>query len=145
MEVHQSHGIVEIFGTTADEGMEIRAKSLEEVFALAVEGFVAILFGEQLPLGSVNIQEVEVKGEDENDLLVGLVNELVYLFDAHRWVPCRARKVKIEENLLRVVLEGEPYRPGKHPVPLEVKAATYHQVEVSNVDGVWCGRVIVDI
>ncbi len=138
-------GTFRVFGTTADEGIEVEAEHLEEIFSTAVEGFVAVLLGRPETVIPREAREVEVEGEDEGELLVALLNELIYLFDAHRWVPRRTKKVLLSPNRLRVRLEGEPFDPSRHPPPVEVKAATYHGVDVSQKGKGWHARLIFDL
>ena len=138
-------GEVRIFGTTADEGMEIKAETAEELFALAVRGFLTILLGEHHRVNPRESITLQVEGEDPTELLVGLVNELIYLFDARKWVPCKASKVKLKGGVLKATLEGESYNPQNHPPAVEIKAATYHGAEVSEENGVWRARLIVDL
>lgn len=135
-----------IFGTTADEGMELVANSLEELFAMAVKGFLTILFGEDArPVNPVETRKVEVECKERTGMLVGMVNELIYLFDAHGWVPCRAIRVEVLEDRLRVVLQGEPYDPHIHSQPAGIKAATYHKAAVYQQDEIWHGKLVLDI
>ena len=53
--------------------------------------------------------------------------------------------VTIDENGLHGVAHGEPYDPDRHQLSHEVKAITYHELRVEQVDGEWLAEVIVDI
>ncbi len=134
-----------IFGTTADAGIELSAESLEELFAVAVRGFVALLMENPCEVRPRENREVSVNGDDERELLVSLLNELVFLFDAGHWLPCRAEEVVISGKQLRASLNGEPFDPQRHRLSCEIKAATYHQALVIREGNRWRGRVIVDL
>ncbi len=134
-----------IFGTTADEGIEIESETIEGLFALAVEGFVSVLLGGAEAVRPREHRKLMVEGEDARDLLVGLLNELIYTFDAHRWVPRTAEEVEFRQTALSIVLKGEPYHPGIHPPAVEIKAATYHGAEVWQERDGWHARVILDL
>jgi SHS2 domain-containing protein len=46
---------------------------------------------------------------------------------------------------LKAVARGDIFDPSRHRFKTEIKAVTYHQVEVKEVDGKWEGRVIFDV
>ena len=41
--------------------------------------------------------------------------------------------------------DREPYDPERHPLRTELKAVTYHQLEVARDGDEWTGRVIFDV
>jgi SHS2 domain-containing protein len=134
-----------IFGTTADEGMELWADSIEGIFESAVEGFASILVGNPKEVSPREERKIKVSGEDETELLVGFVNEMIFLFDAHKWIPSLAKEIRLSPGWVEAILKGERYNPAKHPPAVEVKAATYHLAEVKEMEGLWKATVVVDL
>jgi SHS2 domain-containing protein len=53
--------------------------------------------------------------------------------------------VKVDEQGLKAKARGEPLDRERHELSHEVKAITYHQLEVKQTDQGWQARVIVDI
>ncbi len=134
-----------IFGTTADEGMELWGDSLEELLAAGVEGFVAVLLGEDSIVNPRERRRLVVSGEGEEELLVAMVNELIFFFDAHKWIPSRAEEVLLSGEELKMVVVGEGYDPDRHPPATGVKGATYHLAEVWREHRLWKARLILDL
>jgi SHS2 domain-containing protein len=46
---------------------------------------------------------------------------------------------------LRAVVKGEPFQEGVHVIKTEVKAVTYHRIEVRQENGRWRAQVIFDL
>jgi SHS2 domain-containing protein len=58
------------------------------------------------------------------------------------------REFKIEsvgEDGLRAMVRGEPFQKGVHVIKTEVKAVTYHQIEVRKENGRWRAQIIFDL
>ncbi len=88
---------------------------------------------------------VEVTGGDSSELLVNWLNEILFLFETRGFFPIDFRVEEAGEDHLRARVLGEPFDPRRHRVEREVKAVTYHQLQVEPVDGAWRARVFVDL
>ena len=87
-----------------------------------------------------------VSGEDYETLLVNWLNQLVYAFDADMFVPVVYHVRQIKPTTLVCDCQGEKRDPARHPWKLIVKAVTYHDLEVAQLeDGRWTARVILDV
>jgi SHS2 domain-containing protein len=80
--------------------------------------------------------------------MVEWLGELVYRFEVDGLL-FRNAEVRIEESGGRFRLaaraRGEPYDTGRHPLEVQVKGVTYHELRVERRDGEWVGRVVLDI
>jgi len=129
---------------TADMGIEASGASLEELFAEAAYGLMEIIAGSpQAPCREE--RSVTVEGGDAAELLVNWLNEVLYLFEIKRFFPVDFEVEEIRWDRLHARVRGEPFDPQRHPVEREVKAVTYHQIEVKKIDGFWQARVYVDL
>ena len=81
---------------------------------------------------------------DGDDALIVFLNELLYLWDVHRFIPKRTTVAK-DGASLEVLIEGETFDPERHFVRKEIKAATYHRFSVGKGKGGMEARVILDI
>jgi SHS2 domain-containing protein len=87
-------------------------------------------------------------------LLVAFLEELLYRFDTEGVVACGGRAV-VEEQAhgweLRATLDVDRYDAARHPLAVQVKAITYHGLEVTRVGGTggepvrWRAQVLFDI
>ncbi len=133
----------EVIEHTADVGIIAYGRSLEELFANAAVGMMSFL----IDLASVRlIQQRTVTADADNRevLLIAWLNELLVLLNADGFVPGRFAVRDLTDTRLRADVAGEPVDPTRHRFHLDVKAATYHSLEIKQ-DGLWQARVIFDV
>ena len=129
---------------TADMGIEATAATLEELYAQAAKGLIAIIF--ENPSGpAVSDRVIELNGSDLADLLVRWLNEILYLVEMDHFLPCRFALDPIRNHHLRASLQGFYFKPAEMPAEREVKAVTYHRLEVRSQASGWLARVYVDL
>jgi SHS2 domain-containing protein len=137
-------GTFEVIEHTADVGITVRAATLRELFESAAEG----MFSFVVEPGSIEHRvwlERTVDADDLAGLLVAWLNDLLIVFNAEQIVPKTFVIDEITERRLRATVHGEPVDPARHRFRLDVKAATYHMVDVSRTDDGWSARVIFDV
>ncbi len=134
----------EIIEHPADVGIEARGANLEDIFRQAASGLVALIT-ERAPRRSAVRKTVSLTGTDAENLLVRWLSELLYLFDAEHFLLATIRFDKLTERQLEAVVEGEQLDPSTHPVRLDVKAVTYHQLSIRKTPDGMVARVIFDI
>jgi SHS2 domain-containing protein len=78
-------------------------------------------------------------------LLVGWLNDLVYLFEGRGIVCRRFAFQEWAETLYRAEGYGEPVDPVRHSPRDLVKAATYHGLSVRGVEDGLEARIILDV
>jgi SHS2 domain-containing protein len=86
-----------------------------------------------------------VSAADRPALLVAWLNELLYLLDVHRFIPRRCRIREFRNTALVAELFGDTIDPNRHSVRRMVKAATYHGLSLTQANGGWEARVILDL
>jgi SHS2 domain-containing protein len=118
----------ELLDHTADVLVKAYGKTLEECF-----GNVALAMFDQMvdistiqPVGEV---EVKIEGSEKEDLLFDLLSELLYLHEVDR-VVLSFFDVSFSEGGLRCLAKGEELDLKKHRPKTEIKAVTYHMLEV---------------
>lgn len=129
---------------TADMGIEATADSLPGVFVEAARGLRAIIF-DDTPIASMREEPVEIVGDDGGELLVGWLNEILYLFEIRGLAPADFVIESLAEGTLRAKVLGETFDPKRHPLEREVKAVTYHQLSVTKEGNLWRVRLYVDL
>ena len=68
-------------------------------------------------------------GDNLYDKLYNFLSELLYLFDAEHFVPAEFN-ISLSQNTLRCESKGERYNPLKHDPKTEIKAVTYHKMNI---------------
>jgi SHS2 domain-containing protein len=122
---------------TAEVELVVRAPTPADVFREAADAFGRYV--ELGPGGEPATRTLEVSGRDHATLLVALLEELIFLADTEGFVPDQST-VTLSGTGLRAEITGR--RTEVTPI---VKAATYHDLEFCETDGLWEARVILDV
>jgi len=131
--------------TTADVAFAAYGRSLNKVFVNAALAMFEVMVNTKQIKPAIE-KKVEVRGHDLKSLLFNWLSELIFLSGSENMVFSKF-KVKIDEEALALnaACAGEEMNPDKHELRTEVKAATYHKMEIKKSDGVWRAQVILDI
>ena len=115
---------------TADVGIKAYGKTLAEAFENAAKGMFDIItnYSEIENIGQYNI---ELETDNLEQLLVDWLSELLFLNSANNLV-FSFFKVELDEknNKLSAKVFGEKFNLSKHKIGSEIKAVTYHMLEV---------------
>ncbi len=121
-----------IIDHTADIGLEATGNTLEEAFENAAKGMFAIL-SDNSEIIPKKEEVVSVEGDDLEGLLVEFLSRLLFLYEVEGMLFSEF-SIRIDEQrgqfLIEGTAKGEPYDPERHSYPLEIKAVTYHMLEV---------------
>jgi len=133
----------EILDHTADFGVRIYGKSLEELFK---SGFEAIMNA---------MVEIKEKGEQKEllytdeaetleDLLVDFLSEVIFrtIVEGKIFTDC---ELKIEDTSINVKLFYEDYDPERHRLKKEIKSVTYHNLEIRKTPEGFETNLICDV
>jgi SHS2 domain-containing protein len=129
---------------TADLGIMIRGTDLENLFEGAGRALTQLMV-EGVVLGKTTSRKISLSGEDLADLMVRWLGEILYLFEGENLVATRIHITSISPSRLEATLETVPFDPEIHEILNEIKAVTYHQIEVADKGDQWEARVIFDI
>jgi len=131
--------------TTADTAFAAYGKDLNEVFANAALAMFEIMVNTKQIKPKIK-KTVKVKNDDLKGLLFAWLNELLVFYGSDNLAFSKFEvKVDEEKMELKAVCYGEKIDVKKHEVRTEVKAATYHKMEIKKLNGEWKAKVIVDI
>ena len=123
----------ELIEHTADVAVKGYGRDLNEMFANAALGMFNVMT-DTSAVKSVGEYRVEVESTDLQGLLVDWLTELLYLFDTQD-VLLRGFDVSIDGNKLTATVRGESLDRERHPLKSDVKAATYHMLEINEEEG----------
>lgn len=126
-----------IVSHTADIALKVSAEGLENLFREAARGFRHLLF-EDAEIASDLERKIDIRGIDREDLLVQWLSELNYYIIVHQWAWRSVKQLNIREAdgewHLSAVVDGESMDEKRHFLYFDIKAVTYHQLEII-VDG----------
>lgn len=124
-----------------DIGFEIFGHDEEELFRNSVAALFSVITDTASVEERVSRQITLMNGDD---LLVVFLNEILYLWDVHRFIP-KSVRIHRNERRLHSDLKGEVFDPERHRVRGEVKAVTYHKFAVCKEEGLLKATIILDI
>jgi SHS2 domain-containing protein len=137
-------GRFEIVEHTADVGLRAYGETLADVLeqatlALAeIEGIWRPGAGEEV--------RIELEAGDPGALVVDWLSEIIYLQDSRGAALADVRVEDATETSVRGVVGLVPLDDvGGEDEGVQVKAITYHQLEVGRDDGGWRAQVFVDV
>jgi SHS2 domain-containing protein len=89
--------------------------------------------------------EFTVGGSDSADLLVNYLREMLFLWTGEEQLVKRIEILGITNTAVSARATVGRYQLDRHQIVHEIKAVTYHQVDVSRTEQGWQARVIFDI
>lgn len=131
------------FEHTGDVGIELTADTRPELFRCAAIAMASLLV-ERADVAAGEQREVTVAADADTDLMHDLLTELLNVFTVEGFIWSDA-SVEEDDRSLKVTLRGERFDPARHELRGEIKAVTYHQLEVANSSSGWRARVIFDV
>jgi SHS2 domain-containing protein len=89
--------------------------------------------------------ELSVAGDDRADLMVNFLRELLYLWTGKEQLVKTIDIAQISATTVSARVSMERYQPERHEIIHEIKAITYHQIEVSRTAEDWQAMVVFDV
>ena len=130
---------------TADVGLELEASDLKAAFEVtAASMFDLICDLDSVGGGVRRTVRIRAREGDLENMMVRWLTELLFVFESERLLLSRFDVSKLTSDALEADVVGERFDRDRHPVKLEIKAATYHDMVVDERDGLWFVRVIFD-
>ena len=132
---------------TSDLCFVARADTLEGLFAAAADALISVTAGDPASVREIEEHPLTLEEPDLELLMLGFLNELIYLRDAHELL-LRPKQLLIHRQgspRLEARLVGERFLPHRHRAATEVKAATAHGLRVAEDAGGWEATVTLDV
>jgi len=131
--------------TTADTAFVAYGKDLNELFANAALAMFEVMVDTKQIKPKIN-KKVKVDGNDLQSLMFNWLNGLLVFVDSENLAFSRF-DIKVDEKNLKLeaVCKGEKIDKKKHEIRTNVKACTYHLMEIKKMKNIWQAQVILDI
>ena len=129
---------------TADFGIHVFGSDLKGLFTNAASAmFDQITFVKDLRLGKE--LKIHVTGSDWPDLMINWLRELLYLWTGKERLVGKVNIFSISEYELSATVNFDSYNSDRHVITNDIKAVTYHQIQVNQVANGWESRIIFDV
>ena len=130
---------------TADAGLRVWGESVDLLFTNAALGLFEMIAVVDSIDETISI-DIEVKADSVEMLLASWLDELIYQHEVEEIFFKRVKILSINSKELSAHVYGEPSNFDKHVVYTEIKAVTYHQLYVREIEnGIWEAQVIFDL
>ncbi len=90
-------------------------------------------------------ETVEVSGTDKEELMVNWLSELNFLFLTESHLFNKFEIERMTETELTATVLGEKYNPHRHQIKNEIKAVTFHDLEIVQKKKRWETKIVFDI
>lgn len=135
-----SKNIISEIEHTADNALHIRAEDLAGLLRNAAFGMLGIMGLPQDKVGE-DKRTIEVRGIDREDLLIAWLEELLYLIEQHN-IGIGKMDIQVVEDTIAVAVIDEV--PSMIPSK-EIKAVTYHGIEILESEGGLEVTIVFDV
>ncbi|MFH2145495.1 MAG: archease [Candidatus Omnitrophota bacterium] len=140
----------EILEHTADIGIRVFAKDINGLFCNAAYGMCDLIAGKkgsgrvQPGGGSTNI-DIEVCASDREELLIAWLSELLTHIDARTLMFTDFKILELTAHKLRARATAEALTPDSYDLKTEIKAVTYHQIQLQRQGDIMRAEVFFDV
>jgi len=129
---------------TADFGIHVLGSDSIELFTNAAHALFDLIT-EIDTLKGLDKKTIRVTGEDRPDLMVNWLRELLYLWNGKEKLVKTVHILSLTEYALSANVMTDSYDPDHHIIKTEIKAVTYHQIQVSSGPSGWEAKIIFDV
>ncbi|MDO8684196.1 MAG: archease [Armatimonadota bacterium] len=129
---------------TADKGVLAYGDTLEEAFENIAYGMFSLM-ADLASYQPSDVLKVEISAEDEVSLLRKWLKELLFTFEVERVLPVDFSVKEIADGRLLAEVRVRPFGPDIEWLGSQVKAVTYHGMEVDKFEHGYRVQAIVDV
>lgn len=141
---------------TADLALQVNGKSVEELFLNALKGMYYLIFRSQLDIKKLretesegNVKPIMMSAPTLEDLLVLWLSDMVYKIEVYNKVVTGYTGLQILETKESSQLEGRLLYKNISEMGLEmeneIKAVTYHQLDIRKNGNDWSTKITFDV
>jgi SHS2 domain-containing protein len=137
-------GIYKLIDHTADFGIQVFGADPKALFTNAALALFDVITETDVLKGR-DFCHIKVSGEDLSDLMINWLREMLYQWNGKERLVKSVRILSLSENKIFAKTYFDDYKPNRHTIKTEIKAVTYHQIQVKRSPSGWEARVIFDI
>jgi len=134
----------ELIDHTADMGIAVTASDIYELFETAAHAMFEQIIDTALLTGEEKTA-ITVNGIDKADLMISWLRELLFLWNGRERLVKRTQIEQLTATEINGSMWHDPYDPTRHEILSDIKAVTYHGINVEKTEHGWRARVIFDV
>jgi SHS2 domain-containing protein len=134
----------EIINHTADISIKAYGKNLKQLFENAALGMFNILADLEGITTSTEL-EIKIEAPDKEELLIEWLDELLYNFYTKNIIFCNFDINELIDNNLTAKVKGRFIGENKNRLKTEIKAATRHDLHITQKDDTYEVQIVFDV
>ena len=130
---------------TADIGIRVYGENLEELFRNAAKATFNLITKNNP--SEDKERKLRLESKNTEDLLINWLNELISIFFTYKFLP-KSYNISIKTgvlNKLQAQIKGSIYDPYSQKINQEIKAATYHNLNIEKISKGYKAEIIFDV
>jgi len=137
----------EILEHTADIGIIAYGKTKRGIFVNSAKGMFEIIAGGNKIIKENFYDKIKLEADNLEGLLFAWLNELLYIGETKLVILNKFEIKDLSNNKIEAKVEGMKINPPSVKIEKEIKAVTYHRLEIKKDEesGLWRAQVIFDI
>jgi SHS2 domain-containing protein len=129
---------------TADFGVHVFGENERDLFQNAAFAMYDLITDVSL-LSGIKSRQIRVTGDDRIELMFNWLRELLYLWSGKLLLVHSTHIDAFSETGLRAAVIIDPFDPCRHVINSDIKAVTYHQLQVNRTSKGWESKIIFDV
>ena len=129
---------------TADFGIRVFGADAKDLFANAAFALFDLITDIDA-LKGLNEYKVHITGDDWPDTMVNWLRELLYLWTCKEMLVKATDIFYLTEHEVTARVNFDLFDPDLHKIKNEIKAVTYHQLQVESTPLGWESKIIFDV
>ncbi len=132
---------------TADIACDVSGDTIEELFMVSAEVWRSLVV-EETKYSQIESKKFELKTSSKEQLLVDFLSELNFFLFTRKWLFNLVKKMKIENEgdtwILTVEIQWMPIS-AEIEIKQEIKAITFHQLNIEKIENQYSTLLVFDI
>ena len=136
--------IYQTFDHTSDLGVLVFGANLETLFKNSIKALNSLLIEKEMT-GGERTKNIELESTDREMLLHDFIAEALYLFWSENLLITDIKFTNLSKNYLKGQAQIYDISNKQIEINREIKAVTYHQLEIGKRDDYFYAKVVLDI
>lgn len=132
---------------TADIAVEIRASTIERLFSYSADAWKSTVLEKSASECPFELH-LRLEANSAEELLVEFLSELNFYLFTRKLVFSKIKTLQIETGEtpdLKCTAYFEDFNPVKHIIKTEIKAVTFHQMNIEHKENIFTTKIVFDI
>ena len=134
----------EFLDHTADVCVRVFGASFSELLKNAAHALMDLIVDRQSVRSALEVP-FEIQGDTKEELLIKMLGEILYLNQADKLVFKDIEITNVAGSRVSGMLYGEAFDALRHEPELDIKAATYHNLNIERVNDKLKADIVFDI